>query len=155
MKSLAGRLFFAAIWLVMLGITVSGERDRFIEAHPGASGWDFALFLAPTLGQILLALALLGVLARLIWPRVTKWSSPREDRPPPADAGPLYAARTYPLHVLVCLLMIGVSTALLFSWPGAAMVAVALTIAAWVSLGRRLGFEPADDPAAPRNQARS
>ena len=155
MRSLAGRLFFAAIWLVMLGITVSQEWDRFVEAHPGASGWDFALSVVPFLAQLLTALALFGVLARLIWPKVTKWSSPREDRPPPADVGPLYAVRTYPLHVLVCLLMIGGSSALLFYWPGAAMVAVALPIAAWVSLGRRLGFEPADDPAAPRNQARS
>lgn len=158
MKSLAGRLFFAFIWLAMLGIALSQQWDEFVTEHPGASGWDFARSLAPFLGEALAAAACFGLvaaLASLTWPRLVKWSSPREDSPPPVDAGPLYAVRTFPVQVAICLLLTGGTIALLFHRPGAAAVTLGLTLAAWVWLGRRLGFGPADTPAAPPNGTRS
>jgi hypothetical protein len=152
MKSWGGRLFFAVMWAGMFGITLSREWEEFVEAHPGASAGDFAWSLAPFAGQVIVAVALVGIFIALVRPRLSKWSTAPKN-PPPPDAGALYGVRTYPLHVAICLLLIGLTIALYFFWPGAAVVTVGLTIAAWVSLGHRLGFGPANDPAGPRHRA--
>lgn len=157
MKSFAGRLFWAAISLVILMANVSREWDRFIENHPGASGWDFVRASAPSFGTMILGIAVCIVLAVLIGSVasfVARWSAPPRNSPPPSDAGPLYALRTYPLHVGVCLVLVSLSLVTFFSWPVAAMVLIGLTIWSWVLLARRMGLEPPDDPAAPHNPSR-
>lgn len=158
MKSTAGKLFWAAIWLAFLGLNLSQEWDRFILAHPGASRWDFVLSLAPYFQEMFISLAAVGVIIGLAWivgARINKWFAPADNPPPPTDAGPIYALRTYPAHVTVCVGLVCASVVMFFYWPGGAMVTVGAAIGAWVLLGRRMGFEPGNDPAAPQNQMRS
>ena len=160
MKSLAGKLSFAAFVGFWVFVHLGDEWVPYFAAHPGASGWDFALAQLPYLGSLFVGFAVLGALlvalpklARKIG--LDRWFAPPQSAPPPADAGPLYALRTYPVHVGICAGMVVSSVVLYFFWPGAAMLAVGPTIMAWVLLGRRLGFEPANDPAAPHNQMRT
>ena len=158
MRAAAGKLFFAAIWFVLLGANVSREWDRFIADHPGASVWDFTRASAPFLGQLVLAIAGLIVLVTvisLIAKRVTLWTVPPQSPAPPADAGPLYALRTFPLHVSVSVGLIAVSLLTFYSWPFVAMVLIGPTIGSWVLLARRMGFEPSNDPATPHIKSRT
>ena len=158
MKSLAGKLFWVAISLLVLGVNVSEGWDRFVSEHPGASGWDFARASVPYLGLVVLGIAgvlVVTMLVKLIAKPVARWTAPSRSAPPPSDAGPPYALRTYPLHVAVCLGLIAASLLAFYLWPTAAMVLTGLTIGAWVMLARRMGFEPSNDPAAPQNQSRT
>ena len=156
MKALAGKLFFAAFVGLWVFVHLGDEWAPYFAAHPGATGWNFALAQMPYLGSLFVSLALLVALpklARMIG--VGRWFAPAQSPPPPADAGPLYAVRTYPVHVGICVGLVVASVLLYFFWPAAAMMSVGLTIGAWVLLGRRLGFEPANDPAAPHNPMRT
>ena len=158
MKSVAGKLFFAAIWFVFLGANVSREWDRFIADHPGASVWDFTRASAPFLGQLVLGIAgvfFLIIVIGLVTKRATRWTVPPNSPAPPADAGPLYALRTFPLHVSVSVGLIAVSLLTFYSWPFVAMVLIGPTIGSWVLLARRMGFEPPNDPAAPHIKSRT
>lgn len=158
MKSKSGKLFFGAIWLVFFGMGFANAWDQFVRDHPGASGWDFLRAMAPLAVEpllIILGLVILGGVLGKVAEKFSRWPGAPNSPPPPVDAGPLYAIRSYPIHVGVCLGLVAATLFLFFSWPTGAMVLVGLTIAAWVMLARRMGFEPTNDPAAPQNQPRT
>ena len=158
MKSVGGKLFWAAMSLVLLGTNLSREWDRFVSDRPGASGWDFARASGPYLGQFVLGLGVVVILIMLIKrcvKPVARWTAPSRSAPPPVDAGPLYALRTYPLHVGICMGLLAANLLTFYLWPRVAMVLVGPTIGAWVLLGRRMGFEPSNDPAAPQIHSRT
>jgi hypothetical protein len=157
-KSLAGKLFWATIWLLLLGNTVSRDWEHFAENHPGASVWDYVRDALPLLGQLavfVVCILMIAALASVLTPRVARWFAPPQDPAPPADAGPLYALRMFPIHVGVCVgLTAGVALTML-NWTAAAMILTGPSIAAWVLLARRMGFEPPNDPVSPHNQQRT
>ena len=158
MKSVAGKLFWVAIWFVFLGANVSREWDSFIADHPGASVWDFTRASGPFLGQLILGIVgfiILVIVIGLVAKRVTRWTAPPESPPPPSDAGPLYALRTFPLHVGVSVGLIALNLITFYAWPTVAMVLIGPTIGSWVLLARRMGFEPSNDPAAPHIKSRT
>ncbi len=158
MKSAAGKLFWVAIWFVFLGANVSREWDRFIADHPGASVEDFVLASGPSLGQLILGIVGFIVLIKvvgLVAKPVARWTAPPQSAPPPSDAGPLYALRTFPLHVSVCVGLIALNLIAFYAWPTVAMVLIGPTIGSWVLLARRMGFEPSNDPAAPHIESRT
>ena len=158
MKSAAGKLFWVAIWFVFLGANLSREWDSFIADHPGASVGDFVRASGPFLGQLILGIVgfivLIKVVALVAKP-VARWTAPPQSPPPPLDAGPLYALRTFPLHVSFCVGLIALNLVTFYAWPTAAMVLIGPTIGSWVLLARRMGFEPSNDPAAPHIESRT
>ena len=105
-----------------------------------------------------LAMFVTGVAYRLSRPArkiervVERWQRPSG---PGAEASPMDALRFFPVHTvfLVCLVI----AAVVAFWvhPGAGMLLVAAALMAAVTLARRLGLEPLEDPAAPQNQQRS
>ena len=158
MKSVGGKVFWIAIWLLFTGASVAGEWDRFIADHPNASGWDFMRASAPYAAQMVLGIVifivLVGLIGRVASP-VARWAAPPRSPPPPEDAGPLYALRTHPLHVGVCVSLVGACLVTFVSWPSAAMVLICPTIGSWVLLARRMGLGPLEASAVPQNQART
>ncbi|WP_428154562.1 hypothetical protein [Brevundimonas sp.] len=151
MKSRAGKLFFGVIWLLVLGNMVSLDWEQFAANHSGASIWDYLRDALPLLGQLaafVVGIFVLGALASVVAPRLATLCAPPRNPAPPADAGPLYAMRTFPIHVGICVgLTAGVALTLL-SWSVVAMILIVPAIGAWVLLARRMGFEPSNDPAA-------
>lgn len=154
MKTPIGKLIQVAFAVGFFGLFLSGRWDEFVQAYPDATAWDFALSLVPYLGAVLVGIVVFAALLAVAR-KVNAHFAPPQNPSPPADAGPLYALRTYPVHVGICVGMVVSSVVLYFFWPVAAMLAVGPTIGAWVLLGRRLGFEPANDPAAPHNPMRT
>ena len=158
MKSRAGKLFFGVLWLLFLGNMVSRDWEQFASNHLDASIWDYLRDALPLLGQlsvfmicIMICIFVVGALTSAVGPRLARWFSSPRNPAPPADAGPLYAMRTFPIHVGICVgLTAGVALTLL-SWSAVAMILIGPAIGAWVLLARRMGFEPPNDPAAPHS----
>ena len=125
MKSAAGKLFWVAIWFVFLGANLSREWDSFIADHPGASVGDFVRASGPFLGQLILGIVgfivLIKVVALVAKP-VARWTAPPQSPPPPLDAGPLYALRTFPLHVSFCVGLIAVHLVPFYALPDCPIV---------------------------------
>ena len=158
MKSLAGKLFFGAIWVLSFGTMIWSDWIRFEEGHLDASFWDFVLGSGPLLGQVALGavcVVAIGALVSLIGPRVSRWTAASEASPPPDGAGPIYALRTFPVHVGLSVGLVAGVILTLFTWTAAAVLLMGPAIASWVLLARRMGLEPPIEPASPHNQPRS
>ncbi|MFT4956005.1 MAG: hypothetical protein ACI8U3_002404 [Brevundimonas sp.] len=90
--------------------------------------------------------------ARKVERTVNRWQEPTGPGP---EASPMDAIRFFPGHTLVCALLVVAALVAFWMHPGAAMLLLVGALMAAVTLARRLGLEPQDDPAAPHNQQRT
>ena len=154
MKALTGKLLEIVFFLLGLAFLLSNKWERLQEAHPTASQEFLVSKMVIFSGQWGLSLvafiSLMVVLARFS-PWLKRLGGPSSKNPPPTDAGPLYALRTFPLHVAICVGSIGACLLTAQQWPHVAMGLAAFSLAAWVALGRRMGFDPADTQTQPQN----
>ena len=90
--------------------------------------------------------------ARKIERTVNRWQEPTGPGP---EASPMEAIRFFPVHTLICACLVVAALVAFWMSPGAAMLLLVGALMAAVTLARRLGLEPQDDPAAPHNQQRT
>jgi hypothetical protein len=90
--------------------------------------------------------------ARKIERTVNRWQEPTGPGP---EASPMDAIRLFPVHTLVCACLVVAALVAFWTFPAAAMLILVGALVAAVTLARRLGLEPPDDPAAPHNQQRT
>jgi hypothetical protein len=79
-----------------------------------------------------------------------RWERPRS----PGPIGPLLLLKGYPVHTAICAVLLAVTAWGMFNHVGLAMVGIAATGWAFVSLARRLGLDPSNDPAISQNQGK-
>ena len=89
--------------------------------------------------------------ARKVARMVKRWQEPTGPGP---EASPMDAIRFFPVHALVCVLLVIAALVAFWTHPVAAMLLFVAALMAAVTLARRMGLEPPDDPTAPHNQGR-
>lgn len=146
------RWAFLALWLVYAGYWLWRGWGDAIERDPEVSVnsflWETIVAWAPIMAIAIGLLAAIGV--ALAWDRRLLRSSV----PPQGPITPAFVLQHYPIHLGVCVALVALSAWGMFTAPTMAMVMIGLAGGASVSLARRLGLEPPNDPAAPQNQGK-
>lgn len=143
MRSLAGRICGAALVLLFLALQVDGLWKEFIADRPGGTLAEFARYSAPELRDFGLGVLLIigvAVVAAFALHMTARLTAPSKLTPPPANAGPGYAVRAFPVHTLICVLLTAGALAAFFPMPWIATILTGLAIMAWVGLARRMGL---------------
>lgn len=147
------RWIFFAFWLAYGGFFLWRSWDESLERDPdgqfGAFLWTGLLDWAPAIGVALLVLAAIGLIMSF-----EAWLLERS-APPKEPITPLLLLRRHPLHVVMCAGLLALTAWGFLNDSSLGLIGMGGAIWAFVTLARRLGLEPPNDPAAPHNRGKA